>query len=110
MTDDPFLMLVEDCISLMNRAFVGESPAFEFYHQFRKLWDRGIPVGMGLGHLIAFGNADGLRIDRLGEHGRATESIAFIAFGTRPPAGFRYRIQIGPMPPDDASVTYYSWN
>src|SRR5687767_14679885 len=113
MTDDPFLELVCDALGLMNRACINlnttlgsesvepsgigimceELVAHEFYHQFRKMWDRGIPVGIGLGHLIfrhvcplSFG------IDRLGEGGLPNGSYAvfdFIPSGEYDHVGFR---------------------
>lgn len=83
--NDPLLQLICDALGLMNRAFVDPAkPALamcEFYHQFRKLWDRGIPVGMGLGHLLVK-PLDGaaLGIHRLGEQGHADEALAAILF------------------------------
>ena len=91
MTDDPFLQLVCDALGLMNRAFTDpadrHSYAAEFYHQFRKMWDRGIPVGMGLGHLILTAKADGeLFAYRHGENGRPHQPVAVIHFwGKTPP-------------------------
>jgi hypothetical protein len=84
MTDDPLMQLICDALGLMNRAFVDlQEPASverEFYHQFRKLWDRGIPVGMGLGHLVVRGGPLGLDVVRLGENGKADESLTTIGF------------------------------
>lgn len=93
MTDDPFLQLVCDALELMSRPFASRrselSFALEFYHQFRKLWDRGIPVGMGLGHLLLRSAVPGdfadpaplaLLVDRLGENGRSDERLAVIEF------------------------------
>jgi hypothetical protein len=61
--------LVLQCLETMNRAFVapGDAPAAEreFYHQYRKLWDRGIPVGMGLGHVLLRSAPGGLRFVRV---------------------------------------------
>jgi len=85
---DPLTELVNDAAGLMNRAFVNElnptSLMCEFYHQFRKLWDRGIPVGVGLGHLLIKPlDAVTLGITRLGEPGRDTELIATLMFDPR---------------------------
>lgn len=79
--------LIGDALTLMNPAFVDASkPASvlcEFYHQFRKLWDRGIPVGMGLGHLLIKPiDANSLGIHRLGEHGKGDEALAAVCYGT----------------------------
>jgi hypothetical protein len=82
---DNFLELVRTALDVMNHAFVDvEHPrtmAMEFFHQFRKLWDRGIPVGMKLGHLttLAVPGVD-VAIQRLGEHGQPTENLAAILF------------------------------
>jgi len=91
MPDDPFLQLVCDALGLMSRPFTDpgdrQSYACEFYHQFRKLWDRGIPVGMGLGHILLRGRAGGeFFAHRLGENGRPAEPLAVIAF-VRPSEG-----------------------
>ena len=85
MTDDPFLLLVCDALGLMSRPFTDpgdrQSYACEFYHQFRKFWDRGIPVGMGLGHILLRGGAGGeFFAHRLGENGRPDEPLAVIGF------------------------------
>lgn len=91
---DPLLELVHDALTLMNRAFMDiTNPASikcEFYHQFRKLWDRGIPVGLGLGHLLVKHLDDvTLGIIRLGEGGTSDENLAAVCFGVPTPvAGF----------------------
>ena len=82
--DDPLRELVTDALGLMNRSFIDAEKPFsvqcEFYHQFRKLWDRGIPVGMGLGHLLVKQIAGGLGIVRLGERGAENENLAAVLF------------------------------
>jgi hypothetical protein len=91
---DPLLELLTDVAGLMHPAFTdAANPASvkcEFYHQFRKLWDRGIPVGMGLGHLLVKHLDDQtLGIVRLGEGGRPNENLAAVRFvGRAPVAGF----------------------
>lgn len=81
---DPLRELIASALELMNHSFAppGDvaSARLEFYHQFRKLWDRGIPVGMGLGHLLLKADGDCLRIERIGEKGVAGEILALIAF------------------------------
>jgi len=84
--NDALLELLTNALGLMNPNFVDASkPASamcEFYHQFRKLWDRGIPVGMGLGHLLVKSlDATTLGIIRLGEGGRKDENLTAICFG-----------------------------
>jgi hypothetical protein len=62
----------------------------EFYHQFRHLWERGLPGRLGLGHIVVQGelNETGplpdLLLWRLGEHGQpdtrlAAVSLAFLS-------------------------------
>ncbi len=80
---DPLHELVSNAIDLMNPSFVGADPRFEFFHQFRKLWDRGIPVGMGLGHLLLKASDGGFHIIRLGEQGRTDELLAAVLFDDR---------------------------
>jgi hypothetical protein len=82
---DPLLELLTNALGLMNPNFVDASkPASamcEFYHQFRKLWDRGIPVGMGLGHLLVKSlDESTLGIVRLGENGKSDETLIAICF------------------------------
>lgn len=52
MTDDPILTLIVEALNLMHPRFAAASPAREFYHQFRRLWDKALPVRLGLGHLL----------------------------------------------------------
>jgi hypothetical protein len=52
MTDDPFLALIVETLNLMHPRFAAGSPAREFYHQFRRLWDKALPVRLGLGHIL----------------------------------------------------------
>lgn len=82
---DSLRELVDTALELMNHSFAppGDPAAarLEFYHQFRKLWDRGIPVGMGLGHLIVKSDGDRLVIERIAEKGEPGRRLATIAFG-----------------------------
>ena len=84
---DPLRELVTDALGLMNRSFIDSGKPIsiqcEFYHQFRKLWDRGIPVGMGLGHLLLKSIDGGLGIVRLGERGVENENLAAVIFEER---------------------------
>jgi hypothetical protein len=81
---DPLRELIATALELMNHSFAppGDvaSARLEFYHQFRKLWDRGIPVGMGLGHLLLKSDGDTLRIERIGEKGVPGATLAVISF------------------------------
>lgn len=103
--DDPLIMLVEDAVGLMHAAFAPTSDTRaacrECYHQLRKLWDRGIPVGMGLGHLL-FRSLDahiGFAIIRMGEHGQPDTPQAAILFGANdggPVPGFPRTLCVRP--------------
>jgi hypothetical protein len=81
---DPLRELIGTALELMNHSFAppGDvaSARLEFYHQFRKLWDRGIPVGMGLGHLLLKADGECLRIERIGEQGVVGATLAVISF------------------------------
>ncbi len=107
MTADPLFELIVTALNLMNRPFVTPTTpqglAFEFYHQFRKLWDRGVPVGLGLGHLLLKPAGEWLIVERIGEKGVAAENLAAIAFDEWPsPVGeFRHRILVATAPATD---------
>ena len=80
MTDDPFLMLIVEALNLTHPRFAlangreypsneaGEPPAarkvrersflMEFYHEFRRLWDKAVPVQRGLGHVVIQADPD----------------------------------------------------
>jgi hypothetical protein len=49
---DAFLDFVIEALNVMHPRFAAADPAHEFYHQFRRLWDKALPVQMGLGHLV----------------------------------------------------------
>jgi hypothetical protein len=55
-TDDPFVTLVVESLNLMHPRFAAGNGRraflFEFYHQFRHLWDRAVPGQLGLGHVV----------------------------------------------------------
>jgi hypothetical protein len=116
MTDDPFLLLVVESLNLTHPRFAlaygreyttieaDEPPAarksrersflLEFYHEFRRLWDKAIPVQRGLGHIVIQGDPDAgartpdLLFWQLGEHGlpdRRLGAVSF-AFFTNPSA------------------------
>lgn len=81
---DSLRELIDTALELMNHSFAppGDSAGarLEFYHQFRKLWDRGIPVGMGLGHLLLRPAGESLLIERVAEHGEPGVTLAVLAF------------------------------
>ncbi len=82
---DPLRELIATALDLMNHSFAppGDFAAarLEFHHQFRKLWDRGIPVGMGLGHLILKPEGETLVLERIAEKGEPSRRLATIIFG-----------------------------
>jgi hypothetical protein len=81
---NPLHELIDTALELMNHSFAppGDPAAarLEFYHQFRKLWDRGIPVGMGLGHLLLKVEGESLVVERIAEKGQPGQRLAIIAF------------------------------
>jgi hypothetical protein len=108
MSDDPFLMLVVEALNLTHPRFAlasgreyppgeaAEPPAarkvrersflMEFYHEFRRLWDKAVPVQRGLGHIIIQADPDAgprspdLLFWRLGEHGAPDRRLAAVSF------------------------------
>ncbi len=111
----PFLDLVTEALNLLHPRFAGkgtiayptadaDTPAAarkereravvrEFYHQFRRLWDKALPVRLGLGHLMIQadtlpGRQPDLLIWQLGEHGAPDRRLAAISLvsGTNPAA------------------------
>lgn len=49
---EAFLELLVEALNLMHPRFAAANPVHEFYHQFRRLWDKALPVQLGLGHLV----------------------------------------------------------
>lgn len=49
---DAFLDFVIEALNLMHPRFAAANPVHEFYHQFRRLWDKALPVQLGLGHIV----------------------------------------------------------
>jgi hypothetical protein len=108
MTDDPFLLLVVEALNLTHPRFAlangreysageaAEPPAArkareqsfirEFYHEFRRLWDKAVPVQRGLGHILIQADPDAgsrspdLLFWRLGEHGLPDRRLAAVSF------------------------------
>ena len=50
--NDPFLTLLVEALNLMHPRFAAVHPLHEFYHQVRRLWDKALPVQLGLGHVV----------------------------------------------------------
>jgi hypothetical protein len=89
MTDDPFLTLLVEALNLTHPRFASGGPAAfarEFYHQFRRLWDKAVPVRLGLGHVMLQDDPalpPGPRPDflfwQLGEHGQPDRRLAAVS-------------------------------
>ena len=116
MADHPFLLLVLEALNLTHPRFAlangreyspeeaAEPPAarkvrersflMEFYHEFRRLWDRAVPVQRGLGHIViqadpeAGSRTPDLLFWQLGEGGAPDRRLAAlsIAFRSNPDA------------------------
>lgn len=90
MSDDPFTMLVVEALNLMHPRFARADGIVsfqrEFYHQFRHLWDRALPVQLGLGHVVLQADpqaTDGRSPDflfwKLGEQGAADARLGAVS-------------------------------
>ena len=89
MTDDPFLTLLVEALNLMHPRFAsGGATSFarEFYHQFRRLWDKALPVKLGLGHVmlqddpaVTSGPRPDLLFWQLGEHGQPDRRLGAVS-------------------------------
>ena len=107
-----FLELVTEALNLLHPRFAGkdglayppadadgpaaarkerERPfAREFYHQFRRLWDKALPVRLGLGHLLIQadpapppGRQPDLLVWQIGENGAPDRRFAAMSFVCR---------------------------
>ena len=47
-----FVTLIVEALNLMHPRFAAAGARMEFYHQFRRLWDKALPVQLGLGHVM----------------------------------------------------------
>ncbi len=86
MKDDPFQMFILDALNLLHPRFAARGASarvllFELYHQLRHLWDRAVPVQLGLGHVLFRVQSDApeLHFERLGEHGAADAPLGVVA-------------------------------
>lgn len=94
MTDDPFLTLIVEALNLMHPRFAGaavRSLRYEFYHQFRHLWDKALPVRLGLGHILirdepGAADAPDFLVWQLGEHGQPDRRLAAVSLALLPDA------------------------
>jgi hypothetical protein len=82
MADDPLLTLLVEALNLMHPRFAAAKPGHEFYHQFRRLWDKALPVQLGLGHILASPGEPEFSLMQLGEHGQPDRPLAAIAVAT----------------------------
>lgn len=110
-SSNPFVILVAEALNLMHPRFAtgrgnaylpGEAPSgkwrekpflLELYHQLRHLWDRAVPVQLGLGHLVIQGepspaDAPDLLFWQLGEGGQPDRRLGAVSlvFLTHPEA------------------------
>lgn len=129
MTDDPFLLYLVEALNLVHPRFAGvdgsvppDRAAFvrEFYHQLRRLWDKALPVQLGLGHVLIRSDSDG-RADlvfwQLGERGgpdRRLRAVSVVRAGDpEPPCEPDVvRVVVGPTgavtpSPTGAPVVHY---
>ncbi|VTU01593.1 unnamed protein product [Gemmataceae bacterium] len=107
MTDHPFLSIVAEALNLMHPRFAAahgreytaaeadEPPAarkarersfgMEFYSEFRRMWDKAVPVQRGLGHVLVQGDPDAparqpdLLFWQLGERGAPDRRLAAVS-------------------------------
>ena len=112
MTDDPFLTLLAECLNLMHPRFAtaGVPPErsfrFEFYHQFRHLWGKALPVQLGLGHVVVqaepeppAGPAPDFLFWQLGERGEPDRRLGAVSLA----------LLTNPTLVDDSLLTLARW-
>lgn len=84
MVENPFLTLIVEALNLLHPRFAAGglvSFQFELYHQLRHLWDRAIPVQLGLGHVLIHADTD-LHFQQLGERGKPDTNLGVVAVAT----------------------------
>ena len=112
----PFIDLVVEALNLMHPRFArangADSFRLEFYHAFRRLWDKALPVKLGLGHVLLHdepaGDPSGLYFWRLGENGQPDAPLGAVLFGEGvQAAGYpqSVRVVIGDAPPVEGMTT-----
>lgn len=105
--NDPLVLYLVEALNLLHPRFAGvdgagppDRGAFvrEFYHQLRRLWDKALPVQLGLGHVLIRSDPAGragLVFWRLGEGGESDRRLGAVVV-TRPG---------DPDPPDEDADT-----
>ena len=109
----PFIDLVVEALNLMHPRFArtngADSFRLEFYHAFRRLWDKALPVKLGLGHvMLCDAPAGGLGFVRLGENGQPDAPLGVVFFGEgAPAAGYPQSVcvVVGDAPPVEGMTT-----
>lgn len=95
---DSFLELLVEALNLMHPRFAAANPVHEFYHQFRRLWDKALPVQLGLGHLV-FQAEPNLKPDLLLWQLEPERRLAAVNFNTIEPllncSDYPHRVCIG---------------
>jgi hypothetical protein len=79
--------LIVEALNLMHPRFAAGGPAsfrFELYHQLRHLWDRAVPVQLGLGHILIHTEPDAPEqfFRQLGERGSPDANLGVVAVAT----------------------------
>ena len=99
----PFVDLVVEALNLMHPRFArangADSFRLEFYHAFRRLWDKALPVKLGLGHVMLHdepaGDASGLYFWRLGEGGQPDAPLGVVVFSEAAVEGYPHVVRVG---------------
>lgn len=108
----PFVELVVEALNLTHprfaRACGSESFRLEFYHAFRRLWDKALPVKLGLGHvMLCAAPPGGLCFVRLGEGGAADAPLGAVLFADAPPvSGYPQVVRVGEAGPGETPVAF----
>ncbi|HEY3788399.1 MAG TPA: hypothetical protein VGL71_06060 [Urbifossiella sp.] len=86
MNDDPFITLIIEALNLMHPRFAAANLRYEFYHQLRRLWDKALPVQLGLGHIMIQADPDApsgpqpdFLIWQLGERGQPDRRLGAVS-------------------------------
>ncbi|MBX9626170.1 MAG: hypothetical protein K2X82_20395 [Gemmataceae bacterium] len=123
--DNPLLLYLVEGLNLVHPRFAGvdgagppDRAAFarEFYHQLRRLWDKALPVQLGLGHVLIRSDPDG-RADlvfwKLGERGDPDRRLGAVVVADTAPATDPGTVVVlvgpGPVtdPPPGAIMIHY---
>jgi hypothetical protein len=111
MTDDPFLTLIVEALNLMHPRFAAAGARAEFYHQFRHLWDKALPVQLGLGHVmiqddpaVPHGPRPDFLFWQLGEKGQPDRRLGAVSFASAPDLAALARLRSDPGYPHAVAV------